>query len=73
MLLEADAPDAPPPTQRSSLSELEAYLDEPAPPPTTDVLQWWGENEDRFPNVARMHGGSVLGVPRLLCHGGALL
>ena len=34
--------------------ELEAYLATPPLPDGMDVLQWWGENEDRFPNVARM-------------------
>ena len=39
---------------RGSASEIELYLAEAAPPDDTDVLQWWGAHEDRFPHVARM-------------------
>ena len=28
----------------------------------TDILEWWGENEERFPNLARM-AAQYLGVP----------
>ena len=62
---EVDVEHAPAPAaqaQRSSLCELDDYLNEPAPPPGTDVLQWWGQHEDRWPHVARM-AAQYLGCP----------
>jgi len=42
--------------------EFEQYLNEPQVTMTTDILEWWGTNETRFPNLARM-AAQYLGIP----------
>ena len=43
-------------------SQAEKYLQLEAPPPHTDLLVWWGQNEDEFPDLARM-AAQFLGCP----------
>ena len=38
------------------------YLREPAVDMSEDIFVWWGLNEDRLPNLARM-AAQYLGVP----------
>ena len=45
---------APPPPPLEEEDQLKKYLDEAAPPPGTNALQWWGDNEWKFPAVAAM-------------------
>ena len=44
------------------LSEVEMYLREPAVDMSEDIFVWWGLNEDRLPNLARM-AAQYLGIP----------
>lgn len=43
-------------------TEAERFLGEDPAPMDTDVLTWWGANETRFPNLARM-AAQFLGCP----------
>ena len=43
-------------------SEAERYLELPAEPMTTDVLEWWANNEIKFPALSVM-ARQYLGVP----------
>ncbi|KAL1528068.1 hypothetical protein AB1Y20_009434 [Prymnesium parvum] len=43
-------------------SEVEKYLNESAAPMHTDVLQWWADREDKFPDLSVM-ARQYLGVP----------
>ena len=44
------------------ICEFELYLKEAPVDMKTDILEWWGMNEERFPNIARM-AAQYLGVP----------
>ncbi|KAL1504112.1 hypothetical protein AB1Y20_010522 [Prymnesium parvum] len=43
-------------------SEAQLYLDQPAVPLNTDVLQWWAAHEKTYPSLSRM-ARQFLGVP----------
>ena len=40
--------------ENDPLCEVKRYLDEPIAIKTTNVLEWWKHNKDRFPNLAAM-------------------
>ena len=56
--LEAAAPAGPSVVK----SEVELYLELPIAPMNTDVLEWWAENENKFPALSVM-ARQYLGVP----------
>ena len=42
--------------------EFQTYLNEAPVKMSTDILEWWGMNEERFPHIARM-AAQYLGTP----------
>ena len=44
----------PPPPPPEEEDQLKKYLDEPLAAKGSDVLEWWGANEWKFPAVAAM-------------------
>ena len=55
-------PATPSPIAQPQKSEAERYLEEPAASMKEDIFVWWGLNEERFPNLARM-AAQYLGIP----------
>jgi hAT family dimerisation domain. len=43
-------------------NEATRWLQQPNVPATTDILQWWADNEEEYPNLANM-AAQFLSVP----------
>ena len=52
--LQGSTAPAPPSLRTVQKTEAELFLEETPVPMETDPLEWWGENEYRFPNLRRM-------------------
>ena len=76
-LLEAEADDEDNP-HTESVKQLEKYLELKQAPVDTDILEWWFENENKYPRVCMMwrqfHGrpASSAGVERLFSGAGKM-